>query len=214
MSPQPPRDDDDALAAELVLGVLEHEARAAAEARQANDPEFAARVADWESRFAPLNDDYPEVPAPNLLPRIEARLFPKPDRRPVWRAWLMGVIYATIAMLALASWWLLTPPEALLVAQMATEDASLSYEARFDGQMLTVARLAGQPAPAGQVHELWIIAPGAAPVSLGLLADAPLTVAYPVPPKGWVLAVTVEPAGGGPGGVPTGPVIVSTEIGA
>jgi anti-sigma-K factor RskA len=64
------------------------------------------------------------------------------------------------------------------------------------------------------VHELWIIAPGAAPVSLGLLENAALTVAYPVPPKGWVLAVTVEPAGGAPGGVPTGPVIVSAEINA
>jgi anti-sigma-K factor RskA len=126
----------------------------------------------------------------------------------------MGTVYATIAVLGIAGFVLLTPPDALLVTQMATEDAGLSYEARFDGQTLVVSRLAGQPAPPGQVHELWIIAPGAAPVSLGLLENAALTVAYPVPPKGWVLAVTVEPAGGAPGGVPTGPVIVSAEINA
>jgi anti-sigma-K factor RskA len=214
MSPLPPHDDDDALAAELALGVLEHEARASAEARMAQDADFARRVAAWENRLAPLNDEYAEVPAPNLLPQIEARLFPKPDRRPVWRAWLMGTVYATIAVLGIAGFVLLTPPDALLVTQMATEDAGLSYEARFDGQTLVVSRLAGQPAPPGQVHELWIIAPGAAPVSLGLLENAALTVAYPVPPKGWVLAVTVEPAGGAPGGVPTGPVIVSAEINA
>ncbi len=64
------------------------------------------------------------------------------------------------------------------------------------------------------MHELWIIAPDAAPVSLGLLADGPLTVQYPMPPRGWTLAVSIEPAGGSPTGAPTGPVIIATEIGA
>jgi anti-sigma-K factor RskA len=58
-----------------------------------------------------------------------------------------------------------------------------------------------------------VIAPGAAPVSLGLLGDAPLQVAYPVPPAGWTLAVSVEPAGGSSTGAPTGPVILAQEIG-
>ena len=56
--------------------------------------------------------------------------------------------------------------------------------------------------------------PGAAPVSLGLLADAPLAVDYPVPPRGWTFAVSIEPAGGSPTGAPTGPVILAVEIGA
>jgi anti-sigma-K factor RskA len=39
-------------------------------------------------------------------------------------------------------------------------------------------------------------------------------VAYPRPPEGWTLAVSIEPEGGSPYGTPTGPVILSAVIGA
>ena len=55
-------------------------------------------------------------------------------------------------------------------------------------------------------------APGAAPVSLGLLRDDPLSVRYPAWLAGWVLAVSVEPEGGSPTGAPTGPVILTAEM--
>jgi len=41
-----------------------------------------------------------------------------------------------------------------------------------------------------------------------------LVVTYPTPPVGWVLAVSVEPAGGSPNGQPTGPVILTAQVGA
>lgn len=63
------------------------------------------------------------------------------------------------------------------------------------------------------MHELWIIAPNANPVSLGLLQDRPLVVTYPEPPAGFVFAVSVEPEGGSPTGQPTGPVILTAEVG-
>ena len=81
-----------------------------------------------------------------------------------------------------------------------------------NGAQLIVARVAGPAAPQGQVQELWIIAPDAAPVSLGLLGDAPLTVDYPDTPTGWTLAVSLEPAGGSPTGAPTGPVLAAGTI--
>ncbi|HLQ20108.1 MAG TPA: anti-sigma factor, partial [Tabrizicola sp.] len=89
-----------------------------------------------------------------------------------------------------------------------------AYQVSHFGGSLQVTRVSGVPAVAGQVHELWVIAPGAAPVSLGLLQDRPLTVTYPVPPAGFVLAVSIEPEGGSPTGAPTGPVILTAEIGA
>ena len=87
--PLSPLDADDALAAEYVLGVLSLPDRSAVEARLKNDSAFVARVAAWENRLSPLNDDYAEVAAPDLMPRIEARLFPvadNPARRPPVRA--------------------------------------------------------------------------------------------------------------------------------
>ncbi len=158
--PLTPDEEDDALAAEYVLGVQDLAERMAVEARIKADPAFAARVTQWETRLAGLNDGFPETPAPNLLPQIEARLFPAPPR-PARRGlfWLFAPLAAA---LALAAVFFLTPREAVLVATLQTEDAALAYEARHLGDTLTITRVAGQPAAAGQVHELWVIAPGAA----------------------------------------------------
>jgi anti-sigma-K factor RskA len=212
-APLTPREEDDALAAEYVLGVLNLPERIAVEARIKADAGFADLVADWEQRLSPLNDGFDEAPAPDLLPRIEARLFPQaqpPARSGLWR-WLAGM--AVAASLVVAAIATLTPPQSVLVATLATEDARLAYEVQSYGDTLQVTRVAGVPAVEGQVHEFWVIAPGAAPVSLGLLEDAPLTVSYPTPPAGWTLAVSVEPAGGSPTGAPTGPVILSAVTG-
>jgi anti-sigma-K factor RskA len=204
---QPTRQEmDDALAAEYVLGVLALPERQSVETRMKSDPAFAARVSGWEQRLSPLNEDYAEVPAPNLLPKIEARLFPRSSGSNVLR-WLSGLaVAASLVIIGIAT---LTPPAPILVATLATGDARLSYEVRSFGDTLQVTRVAGDPAADGQVHELWLIAPGAAPVSLGLLEGSPLSVRYPAPPAGWTLAVSVEPEGGSPTGVPTGPVILS-----
>ena len=214
--PPPDHEAHDLLAAEYVLGVLDLPERAAAEARLKRDEAFAARVAAWEARLGGLNDIFDEAPAPDLLPRIEARLFPTPER-PMARSWsplrwISGMAFgATLVVLALVT---LGPPRLVPVAVLATADNRLAYEVASVGDTLRVTRVAGVPAVEGQVHELWVIAPGAAPVSLGLLQADPLRVSYPTPPAGWVLAVSVEPAGGSPTGQPTGPVILTAEIGA
>lgn len=210
--PLTPLDQDDALAAEYVLGVLSASDRAAAEARVKNDTAFAARVTRWEQRLSGMNDDFAEAPAPDLLPRIEARLFGKaaPRRRPLF-AWFAGV--ATAAAVAIGAVVLLAPPPAApVVATLGDADAPLRFEARFDGQALTIIRVAGTSAPQGQVQEAWIIAPDAAPVSLGLLEGESLTIPYPQAPAGWTLAVSLEPAGGSPTGAPTGPVLAAGVI--
>lgn len=210
-----PRDADDVLAAEYVLGVLSLPDRLAAETRMAHDTAFAAQVAAWESRLSGLNDAYADAPPPaDMLDRIERRLFPAPmpQRRPrALFGWLAGALTAAVAVLAFVIVLPLTQP-APLVAVLG-ESPSLRIEARFGDGALTLTRVAGAPAPAGQVQEVWLIAPDAAPVSLGLLADVPLTVPYPEAPAGWTLAVSVEPDGGSPTGAPTGPVIAAGVIG-
>ncbi len=213
-APLSPQDEDDALAAEYVLGVLDLEARAGFERRLKAEAGLAARVAAWEGRLAGLNEGFAPAPAPDLLPAIEARLFPvaapaRPARRAPW--WLLAPLAAVALIAALI---FAVPREATLVARLQTEGGELVYEVRHQGEALQIARLAGTAAAPGQVHELWIIAPDAAPVSLGLLEEAAETVPYPLPPRGWVLAVSIEPAGGSPTGAPTGPVIVTAEIGA
>jgi anti-sigma-K factor RskA len=208
------QDEDDALAAEYVLGVLSPEERAAFERRLKAEAALAARVAVWEDRFAGMNEGFAPARAPDLLPAIEARLFPgaspaRPVRRAPW--WLLAPLAAAALIAALI---FAVPREATLVARLQTKGGELVYEVRHQGAELQIARVAGTAAAAGQVHELWIIAPEAAPVSLGLLDEAAETVPYPMPPRGWVMAVSIEPAGGSPTGAPTGPVILRAEIGA
>ena len=95
-APIDPRDADDLLAAEYVLGTLDRSERLAAEARIKADPGFARAVEDWENRLSGLNDGYAPVPAPDLLPQIEARLFPAPPKRRFGRlaGWLAGALTA------------------------------------------------------------------------------------------------------------------------
>jgi anti-sigma-K factor RskA len=215
-APLTPREEDDTLAAEYVLGVLELTERAAVEARLKHDAGFAALVADWELKLGGLNDGFAEAPAPNLLPQIEARLFPKTPAAKksgfgLSFGWLSGALVA--AVLALASIATLVPPRPELVASLATADNRLAYRVTHFGDTLLITRVAGVPAVTGQVHELWIIAPDANPVSLGLLEDKPLIVSYPAPPEGFTFAVSIEPEGGSPTGQPTGPVILTAVVG-
>lgn len=211
--PLTPEEEDDALAGEYVLGVLDLADRSAAQLRIRRDTAFAARIARWEDHLGGLNDGYAEAEAsaPELLARIEARLFPVAARpRRNWAGWLTGMALA--GTLAIAAAVVLVPPDPEVVAVLSTKDKSLTYQLTHRGDLLTVTRVAGSAAPSGQVHELWIIAPGASPVSLGLLQDGPLEVSYPVPPEGWMFAVSVEPAGGSPSGLPTGPVILAAPV--
>jgi anti-sigma-K factor RskA len=218
-APLTPEEADDALAAEYVLGVLDLAERAEAEARIKRDPAFAAMVTEWEFRLEGMNDDFAEAPAPNLMPQIEARLFPKPASARTSRAsrgggilgWLTGALVA--ASLVLATLAVVAPPRSNLVATLATADNRLAYEVSHFGDTLRVTRAKGVPAPQGQVHEFWVIAPGQGPVSLGLLENDPLVVTYPAPPAGYVIAVSLEPAGGSPTGQPTGPIILMTKLG-
>lgn len=218
MSEAPPlaHEEDDLLAAEYVLGVLDLAERGPAEARLRRDPEFARRVADWENRLGGLNEEFAPAPAPDLLPALEARLFAKaaPRRRRGWFGGLLGM--ATAAALALAAFVVFVPPAVppapdYTATLSATATGPLRFEASIMGQSLTITRAAGTAAEPGRVHELWLIAGDAAPLSLGLIEGEALTVALPDQPlaPGLVLAITLEPAGGGPGGKPSGPVIAS-----
>ena len=215
--PFTPAEDEDALAAEYVLGVQDAAARSDVERRIRSDAAFARRVTEWEHRLGGLNGGFAEVPVPNLLPAIEARLFGKAAPLPArlwWPQWLLGAGLA--GALALVALVILPPPapEAPLVATLAAEGQALVYAARYDraaGELI-VTRTGGDAAEATKVHELWLIAGGAAPVSLGLIQTAELRRALPALPPGAVLAISLEPTGGSPTGAPTGPVLVTGSV--
>lgn len=216
-------EDDEALAAEYALRLLGGAEAAEAERRMDAEPAFRAAVAAWHERLAGMAEDLPEVaPPPRVARRIEAALSAPADPRSrglfgalerlrsLAFAALAAAAVLAVALVGLSR--LAAPPP--LGATLVAAAGGLRFEAVYDpsGERLVVTRTAGAAPGEGQAHELWLIAPDAAPVSLGLIAGAELSVAYPEPPEGWTLAVSLEPGGGSPTGAPTGPVLAAAPL--
>ena len=209
-----PSDDADMLAAEYVLGVLSLEDRLEVDARLKSDDDFANRVALWVMHFEVLNDDYVSVPAPNLMPQIEDRLFGRHQaKKRNWWGFIAGA--GAAAALAVAVVFVVPSPssrEPELTASLAADAQVLAFNASYSDGTLTLARTSGTDAASGRDYELWLIIGDAAPVSLGLIKDATTTRQLAALAPGAVLAVSLEPAGGSTTGAPSGPVLITGVV--
>jgi anti-sigma-K factor RskA len=233
---EPPTDE--VLAGEYVLGLVDTGQRRAVQTRIAADPAFARLVAEWEQRLGSLHAGIPpvEVP-PHVWQRIRTRLgwsTTPPARAGLWQSiglWRTATALAVAAAIA-AILVGRTPPRAPQQPPAALQAAAgpvttLARDSGAPGWLasIDVARstmlLVPVPAPAdalGRVPELWLIPQGKAPQPLGLLSSA-RSHAIVVPPglraalrSGSLLAVSLEPPGGAPHGVPTGPIIAKGVI--
>lgn len=222
-------DEDGAvLAAELMLGLLEGEARAAALRRVLAEPDFAREVEAWRDRFDGLFAGYSEIAPPaEIAQRIEDTLA-EPRRRGGGRA----TIVALASMLAAACLVIavllrpeppvpvsvqpLQPPP--LIAALAPTDGHAPVAALYDAGKGEVRVMAASFAPKGKSAELWVIATGEQPRSLGLLHNGQPTTLTPAPDRrgklaaGVTLAVSIEPVAGSPTGLPTGPVVATGAL--
>lgn len=225
-------DRADALAAQYAAGTLRGAARRRFEALLPGHPALRSAVAEWQERLMPMTAVLaPEPPPPRIWPAIERRLWPAPTaeavpwwrRLGVWRGLSAG---ASVAALALAV-VLAVPPDAqapiVVVLQGTGADgqpqSSFVASLSGDGRALVTRPLQPVALTANQVLELWSVPPEGSPRSLGLIAADGLTVvpARRLPDsllKGGTaaLAVSLEPPGGSPTGVPTGPVLYAGKL--
>lgn len=220
------RDDIDALAGEYVLGTLSPGERRGAEARLATDADFRAAVAAWQARLQPLADDAPPVEPPaGTYDRILQRLELPPAlygaegvialRRSLNR-WRIGTALAVILAAGLLGMVIhdrSRPPSGEFVAVLTAEGAKPAFVATVDVAKGTLSiRRIGEASPPDKSYELWAVEPNTAPKSLGLVENASLTRALPVPARDLVLAVSLEPKGGSPTGVATGPILFTGQM--
>jgi anti-sigma-K factor RskA len=209
----------DRLAAEYVLGTLRGRARRRFE-RWLVSPQVGEIVKGWEERLAGLEPRLDKVTPPATVWRgIENRLDLR--RRPATR-WL--ALAASLLVFAVVGYYALRQPPAPPLA--ATQKAEIqenaqtiywSVELLGDNLVLAVQVRSAHALEAGKALELWVLpAPGVnngQPVSLGLLPARgaerrALTDAQRAALAGAKqLAVSLEPAGGSPTGLPTGPVL-------
>lgn len=217
--------DDEALAAEYVLHLLDADTRRAFETRLREDRALQQLVHRWEADLAPLSVEFaPVTPPPALRTRILDSIAPVRGRSVVkylWTLFLGGAVAAVVLGFVLFGDLLRGPadlsPE--FQAELSADDGSLILVAAVipATHEIIIQRVAGAPRP-GRVQELWLIAEGAdAPVSLGVLQDAGTTrirVPDEIAPgvRTGTIAVSDEPLGGSPTGAPTGDVLATATF--
>ena len=221
-------DDLDLLAAELALGLLEAGEAAAAQARLAQDPELAAAHARWTGWAAGLAADLETPPPARVWSTIAARLPANDDgtlRRQL-RLWQGTAIAASLAAVVLGlGWW--SRPQPAPVVQVAAAAPPIVAVLRggagvvsvsYDPQSRRLATVVAGIVTGPRVAELWVIPADGRPRSLGVLSQghpgwrsAPARAAV-VMGAGMTLAVSLEPQGGSPTGLPTGPVILTGKL--
>ncbi|MDJ0951212.1 MAG: anti-sigma factor [Alphaproteobacteria bacterium] len=226
-------DQLEALAADYVLGTLDESERRRVRSRLSRDPELARLVQEWTLRLSPVAEALPPVePPPHVWQRIEAAL---DETRPAarreslferlgfWR-WCTAGAAAAAAVLALYVALGPLPTDApappRYVATLSQDPAAPAWLATVDLEARQVlVRPVGQVAGHDGAFELWLIAGAESPPrSLGLLPPSQ-EVALPISAElagaispAAALAVSLEPVGGSPTGLPTGPVVYQAPL--
>tara|TARA_R110000764_G_scaffold90881_1_gene173402 strand:+ start:62260 stop:62988 length:729 start_codon:yes stop_codon:yes gene_type:complete len=232
---------DDLRLAEYVLGVLDADERAAVEQRVESDPMYAQHLPEWQERLAPMLAEISDVVPPEFIwarIREEIQLRSAPTQAPqaaqqpgtlwssllLWRWLTASSLAATLVLSALLWNNLAQEPvaDSLIAVSLHLENGQTAFTVALDANRETMIVIPVADVDLnGRVAQLWLIAGNAQPLSLGLLSDArPTAVRVPADMRALaeaanVFAISLEPAGGSPTGLPTGPVVAQgalTEI--
>lgn len=232
-------EEKSAWAGEYVLGTLSADERRRLESSLPSDPELAAAVRYWEETLIGLTSAIPPVApppaiwnriavatgattnsseAPDLVERLKRRI----------AGWRLATVGAGALAVALGALVIAGP---LLDSEPAVEDGE-RYVAVVDrGEDLPALLVdvdtrtgviavvsVSSAAPPGRSHELWYIAEGEAPRSLGLVDTVGAELQISVDqvtgfhPDGALFAITEEPLGGSPTGEPTSTPIFTGQL--
>jgi len=223
------------LAAEYVLGTMVGGARRRFETLMAAHPGLRQPVADWEARMLPMALSAPPIqPSEAVWLRLKAQLagpvadagsrdvlsrrLPNALAAParqlrLWRAY--GAL-ATALALSLALMLRQAPADPpLIVVLHATKGSEVLVAGlSADRARLSIRPLQRVDLSRTQSLELWALHKAGAPSSLGVIAADGMTAlarqAIPADTTG--LAVTLEPLGGSPHGVATGPILFQGDL--
>jgi anti-sigma-K factor RskA len=220
-------EEKEILAGEYALGTLDATERAEAERLIASDSAFAARVRYWENRLAGLSEAVaPVEPASSLWPRIlaalpasgGAQIIDLTRRLKRWQAaaYAAGAIAAALLVFVgvREAYQPRLPEGGKLVAVLQQDKVSPAFLLTVDlrTREFTVRRV-GAEAPRDRSYELWLVhSKFPAPRSLGVIGDREFTTAAlaaydPQTINEATYAVSIEPPGGSPTGVATGPIV-------
>lgn len=226
----------DQLAAEYVLGTLHGGARRRFLHLLKYRRDFQQCVAAWEQSLGGMVEAVDEVSPPvsvwrGIDDRINKRSKTGSNGLFLWRAWSALATLASVALLVT----LLQPQTPILIpAEPATTAHQVNHymglvgdnsaplwvlSADLETGQLSARAVNATAAGLDKAFELWILPHEGNPISAGLLPVNGATVTHTLPAglvallkesKG--LAISIEPDGGSPTGLPTGAVIQTANI--
>ena len=231
--------EQELLAAEYALNLLEGDELLDARNRALTSRKFAEDVARWQQRLSPLFDEIPPLQtAAGTWAKIEHRISGEPmgEVRQLTRRvrfWQGVAASATAAAAAAVLFLVLTPQQTVqppvpgptpaiapvLVASLASETGPTSLAVTFAASQREIVIAPGRVSDeAGRDHELWLIPAGAAPISLGTIEPTRVQRRQLTPAiaarvaSGATVALSLEPGGGSRTGAPTGPVLAAGAL--
>ena len=215
------------LAGEYALGLLTGAARRRFERLLMERPALRAELTLWEERFAALNLKLRPVEPPGylwwrLLGRVRAEAQPRREklRNTFWRTWAVA---ATVVLAVFLVAQRVLPP-----AEQKPSEFALVSDAKGqplwlvsvhpEANRIDMKALTDRTPPAGKSYELWMLPGEGTPVPMGLMNSTglasetvnPEILAKLAAAKG--LAISLEPQGGSPTGLPTGPVLWTANL--
>lgn len=219
----------DAVAAEYVLGTLSSRARARVARLTTVDPRWGQAVRAWEERLLPLAASLAPVPPPaRVWAAIQSRIGVGASTQRgagsiwsnlgLWRGLTLAGFATALALAVVVLAPQRETPNETMVAVLAGQDAKPVLVASADrsGRVLTVKAISALQPGADRALQLWALPASGNPRSLGLIPATGL-VRFELPAGSSLqnipaLAVSLEPAGGSPTGLPTGPVLYSGPL--
>lgn len=206
--------------------------------REAAEPAFAAEVAAWNERLAPLYDEIAPVPAPaGVWPRVEAGVAPAAanDDAPVrfWRRWAVGSTALLAASLAAVGFLIVNRPVverivevpgpaqvqhvtvATLVGDGEQPIAMITYDPATGALHVAPTR---RLEPGETIPTLWLVNPEGGTTLVGAIdPTTPQTHSLPetlrpVANGAAALAISLEPAGEPLAPQARGPVVAVGEV--
>ena len=215
------------LAGEYVLGVLTGGARRRFERLLMQSSTLRSELTFWEEHLAAWNLKLAPVDPPGyiawrLLGRVRAEERPRREalRNTFWRGWavaatiLLAVILVAQRMVPTAEQ---KPAEFALVSDAKGQPLWV-ISVHPEANRIDMKAVIDRTPPAGKSYELWMLPGSGNPVPMGLMNSSglasetvnPELLARLAASKG--IAISLEPQGGSPTGLPTGPVLWTATL--
>lgn len=230
------RDDIEELAAEYVIGTLPTGERESVNTRRLHDHALDMAISRWEQKLSPLLESVIPVPPPEgLFGKIQSEVSGslavisiaehRAKLAARMRPWRLATGAMTALAASLAGFLIWSGPVApdmnpkyVAVIQEKSHSPAFLMTVDMKSHMCAIKTVISPPNP-DKSYELWMVHESwKQPRSLGLVAKNDMEM-MPMAPDidpdlymNATFAVSLEPAGGSPTGIPTGPVMYAGRL--